>query len=149
MLLGEHRQRFSQCCSPKGWQWSKGEKVFPSPWKWDSSTSAGLHQFSFSEQPLVKKSTITIRAFTWEVTSLNRQVISFSSSHCHAGDRWKKIAGTPQHSRADSQSLWTHSLKADQKPKSCPGLGSSEGTEMPHRGVNLEKDADGPHSAFL
>lgn len=42
-----------------------------------------------------------------------------------------------------------HSLKADQKPKSCPGLGSSEGTEMPHRGVNLEKDADGPRSAFL
>ena len=66
------------------------------------------HQMAWSSsvsQPLVKKSTVTFRAFTWEVTSLNRQVLSFSSSRCHAGDRWKKIPGTPQRSKTDSQSL--------------------------------------------
>lgn len=109
---------------PEGWQWREVGKVFPNPWKWDSTTSDGLEQFSFSGQPLAKKSTVTFRVFTWEVTSLNRQVLSFSSSHCHAGDRWKKIPGTPQRSKADSQSLWTRSWKAHQNPKSCPGQGS-------------------------
>ena len=84
----------------------KGEKssqvleneIPPHQMAWSSSVS----QFS---SRLVKKSTVTFRAFTWEVTSLNRQVLSFSSSRCHAGDRWKKIPGTPQRSKTDSQSL--------------------------------------------
>lgn len=109
----------------------KGGKVFPSPWKWDSSTPEGLEQLSISEQSLVEKSTATFRVFTWEVTSLNRQVLYFSSSRCHTGDRWKKMPGTPQCSKADSQSLWTHSLKAHQKPKSCPGQGSKRRIEEP------------------
>lgn len=121
MLLGVHRDSLN--IATLKWQQSKGEKVFPSPWKWDSSTPDGL-EFRFSKQPLVKKFTVTFRAFAREFTSRNRQVLSFSSSCCHTGDRWKKIPGTPQCSKADSQSLWTHSLRAHQNPKSCPGHGS-------------------------
>lgn len=81
----------------------------------------------------MKKFTVTFRAFAWEVTSLNRQVLSFSSSCCHTGDRWKKIPGTPLCSKADSHSLWTHSLRAHQKSKACSGHGSKGATAQPER----------------
>lgn len=103
MLWGNTGWDILDFAPPEGSQWGKVGKVFPNPQKWDSFSSDGLEQFSFSGQPLVKKSTVTFRVFTWEVTSLNRQVLSFSSSHCHAGDRWKKIPGTPQCSKADSK----------------------------------------------
>lgn len=124
VLLGEHRLRYSWLCSPRRLAVKRSGKSLPKSLKMRLHCIRWPGAIQFSGQPLAKKSTVTFRVFTWEVTSLNRQVLSFSSSHCHAGDRWKKIPGTPQRSKADSQSLWTRSWKAHQNPKSCPGQGS-------------------------
>lgn len=121
---GEHRLRYSWLCSPRRPAVKRSGKSLPKSLKMRLHCIRWPGAIQFSGQPLAKKSTVTFRVFTWEVTSLNRQVLSFSSSHCHAGDRWKEIPGTPQRSKADSQSLWTRSWKAHQNPKSCPGQGS-------------------------